>query len=312
MHSILILIASICLHTPFYGQFTYDHLVVDHESAITYQNLRLIPVRGKPSFFEPNNNQGMSPSQNYLSLRDALDDGLIVIKDRSGVDQLLFDNLSDQPVILLSGEILKGGKQDRIIGQDMVLPPNSIRNRVPVFCVEEKRWSSPKKWSYYHEGSMHLRRVVDRSQDQQQVWNEVASELKKDKVSSKTRAYTSHSKNRKYAANEAKYLKALRFEMFSYPDNIVGVIGVSGSVVLGCDLFASAEFFANEYDGLIFSYLDEAITFGLPVTITPQALQRYSDNLLSNEKMQQAFIQQYGKVTRQDGKIIHITTFDER
>jgi ribose 5-phosphate isomerase len=64
--------------------------------------------------------------------------------------------------------------------------------------------------------------------------------------------------------------------------------------------------------GLIYSDIDEAITFGLPVSITPQASQRYCDNLLSNEHMQQAFIQQYGKVFTDEGKIIHIMTFDER
>jgi hypothetical protein len=312
MRPISSLITSIFLLTSLWGQFTYEHLEVDHESAITYKNLRLIPVRGKPSFFEGTNNQGLSPSQNMLPLRQAMENGDIVIKDRAGVNRLIMDNLSDQPVMLLSGEVLKGGKQDRIIGQDMVLPPNSRRNQVPVYCVEEKRWSSPKQWTYYHEGSMHLRRVVDQSQNQRRVWREVASELKKDNVSSKTRAYTSHSKNPRYAALEAEYLEAFRFEQFPFPENVIGVIGVSGSIVIGCDLFASAEMFSNEYNGLIFSYIDEAITFGLPVSISPEALYRYCDNLLSNERMQQAFIQQYGKVFTQDGEIIHITTFDEQ
>ncbi|MFK7972960.1 MAG: DUF6569 family protein [Bacteroidia bacterium] len=311
MHPIIMLIASLCLQSPLFGQFTYDHLVVDYESAIQFENLSLIPVRGKPSFFEFANNQGDSISQNWLPLQEAMARNLILIKDRAGVNTLIFDNLSDQPVMLLSGEVIKGGKQDRIIGRDMILPPNSRRNQVPVFCVEEKRWSSPKEWTYYHEGSMHLRRVVDQSQNQRQVWNEVEDELNKDGIPSKTKAYTSHSKNRQYRVREAKYLEALRLDSFPYPENIIGMIGVSGNVVIGCDLFASSELFENEYNGLIFSYIDEAITFGLPVSISPKALYRYSDNLLTNERMQQAFIQQYGKVFTQDGKIIHITTFDE-
>jgi hypothetical protein len=312
MRHSFILLLCFCLHTPLFGQFTYDHLMVDHVSVITYKNLSLIPVRGKPSFFEADHNRGMNLSKDWLPLRDAMASGQLSIIDRAGVNQLLIDNRSDQPVILLSGEVLTGGKQDRIIGQDMVLPPQSRRNRVPVYCVEKDRWSSPKQWSYYHEASMHLRRVVDQSQNQRQVWNEVDDELRRDKVASRTRAYTAHSKNPQYAALENEYLQAFRYDLFSNPESIIGVIGVSGSIVIGCDLFASSELFANEYEGLIFSYIDEAITFGLPVSISPQALQRYCDNLLSNERMQQAFIQQYGKVFTEDGKIIHITTFDER
>lgn len=312
MRLICILLLNISVQASLFGQFTYDHLLVDHVSVIEYKNLRMIPVRGKPSFFEAENNQGNGMSQNWLPLREALESGQLNIVDRAGVNRLLIDNFSDQPVILLSGEILTGGKQDRIIGQDMVLPPNSRRNQVPVYCVEEKRWSSPKQWSYYHEGSMHLRRVVDQTQNQREVWKEVSDELKKDHISSRTRAYTSHSKNPQYAALEREYLQLFRRDNFTNPENIIGVIGVTGNIVIGCDLFASSEFFANEYDSLVFSYIDEAITFGLPVSISDQALQRYCDNLFSNERMQRAFIQQYGKVFTENGEIIHITTFEER
>jgi hypothetical protein len=94
---------------------------------------------------------------------------------------------------------------------------------------------------------------------------------------------------------------------------VIGIVGVTGNIVIGADLFASAQLFQREYDGLIFAYIDEAITFGLPVNISPEALQRYLDSLLSNERMQQAFVQQYGKVfTDDNGHIIHLTTFDEQ
>ncbi|MCI4671820.1 MAG: hypothetical protein MRZ79_27000 [Bacteroidia bacterium] len=312
MKNFLILILGYFLSFPLYGQFTYEHLTVDYASAITYKNLKLVPIRGKNSFFQAGNNQGVQAVQNYLPLRDAMAAGQVTIRDRAGVNQLVMDNLSKQPVILMSGEILKGGKQDRVIAQDMVLLPNSRRNRVPVYCVEEKRWSSPKQWTYYHEGSMHLRRIIDQSQNQSNVWKEISYELKKDNVKSKTRAYTSHSKNPQYAALESKYLQAFGLDDFSTPQNIVGIIGISGSVVIGCDLLASAELFQREFDGLIFSYIDEALTYGLPVDITDGAIQQYADKLLRNERMQKAFIQQYGKIFTQDGKIIHITTFDDR
>ncbi|MEL6134278.1 MAG: DUF6569 family protein, partial [Bacteroidota bacterium] len=312
MRYLCIILLYTCLSSPLLGQFTYDYLTVDYTSAVTYKNLQVIPIRAKATFSQSTADQATRSSLDYTALRDAMDRNLLLIRDRAGVNQLVIDNLSDEPVILLSGEILRGGKQDRVIAKDIVLLPNSTRNRVSVFCVEEKRWSSPKQWTYYHEGSMHLRRVVDQSQNQRQVWKEVAYELKQDNVPSKTRAYTSHSKNPQYAALEREYLQTFVLNAFPDPGNIVGVIGVSGSVVIGCDVFISEDLFQNEFAGLIFSYIDEAITYGLPVDITRGALVQYSDKLFSNERMQRSFIQQYGKSFTHNGQIIHITTFNDR
>ncbi len=312
MRFICTLFLGLGMLCPLFGQFTYENLRVDYGSAITFRNLQLVPIREKQSAFLTPVNQAPENPQQFTSLRDAMARRLLRIEDRAGVNQLLIDNLSNEPVLLMSGEILKGGKQDRIIGQDMVLPPNSRGNRVPVYCVEEKRWSSPKEWSYYHEGSMHLRRIVDQAQNQRQVWQEVAHELRRDNVSSGTRAYTSHGSNPAYAALEQEYLQAFSLEAFSDPGSLIGVMGVSGSVVLGCDVFASPALFLSEYPGLVFSYIDEAITYGLPVDITIEAVQQYSDKLFSNERMQRAFIQQYGKSFTYEGRVIHITTFNDR
>ena len=312
MRLLYTLLLSAGLLSPLFGQFTYEHLTVDYESAIAFNNLQLIPIREKEAGLMIQVNQGRGTSDQFISLREAMERNLLRIVDRAEVNELSIDNLSDRPVLLLSGEILRGGKQDRIIGRDIVLPPNSRRNRVPVFCVEEKRWSSPKAWSYYHEGSMHLRRVVDQSQDQKQIWKEVAYELSRDKVASRTRAYTSHGNDPAFAALEQEYLRIFALEAFSDPVSIVGMLAVSGSVVLGCDVFATPALFLSEYQGLVFSYIDEAITYGLPVDMTTEAIRQYSDKLFSNERMQRAFIQQYGKAFTYEGRIIHITTFNDR
>jgi len=63
---------------------------------------------------------------------------------------------------------------------------------------------------------------------------------------------------------------------------------------------------------LIFSYIDEGITYGLPVDITDGAIRQYANKLLSNTRMQQAFIEQYGKAFTVEGRIVHITTFNDR
>jgi hypothetical protein len=41
---------------------------------------------------------------------------------------------------LLAGEIVTGGKQDRIIGKDRLVPAESDPVDLSVFCVEPGRW----------------------------------------------------------------------------------------------------------------------------------------------------------------------------
>jgi hypothetical protein len=49
-------------------------------------------------------------------------------------------NNSKRPLLLLAGEIVSGGKQDRVIGKDRIVPPESEPVDLSVFCVEPGRW----------------------------------------------------------------------------------------------------------------------------------------------------------------------------
>ena len=64
---------------------------------------------------------------------------------RSGgaqVNQLVLVNNSKRPLILLAGEIVTGGKQDRVIGKDRIVPAESDPIDLSVFCVEPGRWTA--------------------------------------------------------------------------------------------------------------------------------------------------------------------------
>src|SRR3569832_1480856 len=56
------------------------------------------------------------------------------------VNRLVLLNNSSRPLQLLAGEIVTGGKQDRVIGADRIVPPNSDPIVLSVFCVEPGRW----------------------------------------------------------------------------------------------------------------------------------------------------------------------------
>ncbi len=60
--------------------------------------------------------------------------------DGAEVNRLVLVNNSKKPLLLLAGEIVTGGKQDRIIGKDRLVPAESDPIDLSVFCVEPGRW----------------------------------------------------------------------------------------------------------------------------------------------------------------------------
>ena len=81
--------------------------------------------------------------------RPSVDDGvwrergpLYPIPAPSGrVNELSLVNDSSRPLLLLAGEIVTGGKQDRVVGKDRIIPAHSKPVALGVFCVEPHRWT---------------------------------------------------------------------------------------------------------------------------------------------------------------------------
>ncbi len=57
------------------------------------------------------------------------------------VNQLVLLNRSDKPLYLMPGEIIIGGKQDRSIAQETIIPPGDKPVPLDVYCVEHGRWA---------------------------------------------------------------------------------------------------------------------------------------------------------------------------
>src|SRR6516225_651696 len=92
------------------------------------------------------------------------------------VNQLVLVNNSVRPLILLAGEIVTGGKQDRVVGKDRIVPPKSDPIDLSVFCVEPGRWvETSGKFSAFDalmaQPSVRKRAMADKNQ--QEVWAEV-------------------------------------------------------------------------------------------------------------------------------------------
>ena len=291
--------------------FNHNYVSADfgNAGAYTYKNLRLIPIRANSDFKRIVGNLGY-----YITLQEAIDSDKVSITEvsRQGrVNTLLVRNLSPDTLFVMSGEILVGGKQDRVVASDMLIPPNNGQSKLPVYCVEKGRWkyteAGDKFTGYYSMANEHLRDVIDHNKGQEEVWREVSSTNQKDGVYSDSDAYTAHSKNRQFREREREYL-AFFETVFDGQDDVIGVLAVTGNVIEGADLFVSNRLFRQEYRKLIYAYLDDAITYGAPVAIDQSTIDDYLNQLL-HPQLQQRFVEEKGQAFRKGMQAIHIAVY---
>lgn len=62
------------------------------------------------------------------------------------VNRLSLRNGSGRPLILIAGEMLLGGQQDRIDAIDRIVPPSQAPTQLAVFCVEPGRWNGAEQF----------------------------------------------------------------------------------------------------------------------------------------------------------------------
>jgi len=91
------------------------------------------------------------------------------------VNQLVLINNSKRPLLLLAGEIVTGGKQDRVIGKDRLVPAESDPVDLSVFCVEPGRWvaRSEKFVAPMAMVQPSVRAKAMGDKDQGKVWEQV-------------------------------------------------------------------------------------------------------------------------------------------
>ena len=98
---------------------------------VVHENLAVYFIHGKSA-------AGKVP----LTLEEAMAKGVVKVRETSNVNQLEIENLGNDEVFVQSGDIVKGGKQDRTLMVSLVLPPKSGAVPIASFCVEQGRWTA--------------------------------------------------------------------------------------------------------------------------------------------------------------------------
>ena len=268
--------------------------------GITYENITLFPVVSS----------GGADTSAFLTLDEGLASGEVVVTEQgsdvlfrtdrvtqspgssgwAAVNQLVLINRSKRPLLLLAGELVSGGKQDRIIGKDRIVPVGADPLPLDVFCVEHGRWSSGSRFSAA-KTMVHpsVREQAALAKDQNQVWSAVragstssvavsgaaeavlaapmitADSISESvQVSAPTQAYSKIYEDGRVGASVDEMVSKLEWRFEKAVDGlkgerVVGVIVAYGDEVAWSDIFASPELFNHYWMKLLRSYSVEAL-----------------------------------------------------
>jgi len=255
------------------------------EAPIVHGNLAVFPVTAGGSY----------DTAQFLTLDEGIRLGQVTVTEagseqgmirpgqppppRSGgaeVNRLVLYNNSTRPLLLLAGEIVTGGKQDRVVGSDRIVPAGSGPVDLGVFCVEPGRWvaSSSTFGSMgvqMAQPSVRMPAMADRNQ--QRVWDSVratnermAESVGGPAAQAAVHGTTSYAKVfasppvakavAEYGGSETEQsiLRELRGR------KAVGVVVAINGRVMWADVFASTDLLAKYWAKLMRSYVAEAIT----------------------------------------------------
>lgn len=255
---------SAALNAPF-------SLITAENPQLQYENLRLYPIVASAE-----SRTDLSKRPNFKTLAEAMETpGFRIMEkkqfgrdDQAWYHAVTVQNKTQDTVLLLSGEIVKGGNQDRVIAHHEVILPKTVRN-IEVFCVEAGRSSyydqaateSEKQVAafngYFSVASPQVRRAVMKSGNQQEVWDAVDMVTKANQAESPTKSYTALDAESAQKKLRDAYIRHLG-QQFDQRADVVGVLAVCGDRVLGIDVFATPELFRRQYPALLHGYVAEA------------------------------------------------------
>lgn len=210
------------------------------------------------TFFPLVLDRGVSNSE-VLTLDEAIDrDSLRITETGPGqVPRVRVRNDARQPVFMMAGEIIVGGKQNRIIRDDVLLPAESGFVEVPVYCGEQDRWTEDK--TGFKSGGLtapSLRKMAAGSASQGQIWREIEGQLDRAEVRSSTRNYQQIYDDESTQRRLDECVSGLR--RFCRRDT-VGCVAVSRGRILGADLFSDRDLFERLWEKICRSYAAEGV-----------------------------------------------------
>ncbi len=276
----LVFFLLICNTVYAQSDFTFPSLVVEYDSAIVFRHLKIIPIK---RLEKADDRSVVNPSS--ISLKTGMGKGTVQIKERGNymvdnINILVVENKSGKDLIIKSGEIVMGGRQDRVFAKDTILSSGK-QHIVPVYCIEEARWSSAeKKFTYRGTTGSGLQNIIDTAKNQTKVWDEIRRLLKQNNQTSSS-SYAVLLGNKKITDTSNLYMHYFLQQLRMKDSSIVGFIASTGNKVLGADVFISTSLFYQTLPDLLEKYCAEAILSGTTASKNHEAERLFANELLS-------------------------------
>ena len=247
-------------------------------------------------------------------------------QDSAQVNTLMLVNNSKRPLLLLAGEIVTGGKQDRVIGKDRIVPPESEPIDLGVFCVEPGRWVS-KSENFGGFGNLaqpSVRANAMGKKDQQEVWNSVHDS--KAKVAQNvpaaaesmevTSSYADAMGGPQVKREMDKIMAPLERDYRNVirdlrEKNAVGVVVAVNGEILWADIFASNDLLDRYWSKLVRSYAAEALSQGHDRgKVSESEAQAFVDQMQGRHETAETEpgVYRHAEITGDDYKVFELTS----
>lgn len=285
----------------------------------TYKNLSIFLVHGK----------NLIKAKSFLTLQEALVQKKVVVYETKSVNELSIQNFSDEDVYVQSGDIVKGGQQDRMIGVDLIVPPRSGKLPISAFCVEHGRWSGRGNEragefssSADAASTKEIKLAAKRSTSQGEVWKSVtvAQDKLSRNVGARVNSTVSESslqlavENNKVQETADSYVKALT-GIAGRSDDVIGYVFAINGKVNSADIYGSNVLFKKLWPKLLKANAVEAIAELQPGKFRPASAETVQGFLSDSEKAKGADKDVNARVnlmTREDDENIFFETRDKK
>lgn len=220
---------------------------------VEYRNLRIFPVIATSALSH----------KDYATMDEAMDRGWLKIRESGSgnVNTVEVRNDGKEMVFILTGEMVTGAKQDRMVEKDVLLPSHSGWIKVAVYCVEHGRWSGPTpefKSSRLVAPNV-VRERAKNTESQSEVWAGVAESQSKLNIGSATGNVKDNYEDKHVQKEIADYEQ--NFDKIpGLSRSTIGVVVTTGSRIICFDMFANNDLLKKFWRKLIKSYAMDALS----------------------------------------------------
>ncbi len=253
--------------TPPSQSYAINNITINNPKTV--ENLSIFMLSGKEKI----------TGKSYDILSQAMQTKKVIVNETGNVNELSITNNSDDYVFIHSGDIVKGGKQDRTISYDVIIPPNAKNIPLESFCVEQGRWQQRANETVASFStntkmlsSRELKLAAKYEKDQGKVWNRVAKQKKylSDKLSDKN-GYTvdvaddeSNTslelalENKELKKEKEAFLNQLK-ALINTPEAIGYAYTINGEIY-GVEVYNNQQLFKDLWGKILESIVVEAIS----------------------------------------------------